>query len=94
MLGTAGTSSRYNAMAEEALDREINTVEHALGESGPAGQAELEQAVHGHGWGPGRFDNALREAVEEGRVRRVFPGRYALANGDSRPPRPAATSRR
>jgi MFS family permease len=87
MLGTAGTSSRYAAMGEEDLDREIESLERALGESGSTDQAELERAVQGERWGPGRFDGALREAVEEGRARRVSRRRYAPSRGNRRPSR-------
>jgi hypothetical protein len=87
MLGTAGTSSRYAAMAEEDLDGEIESLERALGERGSIEQAELERAVQGERWGPGRFDGALREAVEEGRARRVSRRRYAPSRGNRRPSR-------
>ncbi|OLE35060.1 MAG: MFS transporter [Actinobacteria bacterium 13_1_20CM_3_68_9] len=92
MLGTAGTSSRYAAMAEEDLDREIESLERALGESGSVEQAELERAVQGERWGPGRFGGALQEAVEEGRARRVSHGRYAPARGAGRASREATPS--
>jgi MFS family permease len=92
MLGTAGTSSRYAAMAEEDLDREIESLERALEERGSTEQAELERAVQGEGWGPGRFDGALREAVDEGRARRVSHRRYAPARGHDRPSREATPS--
>jgi MFS family permease len=82
MLGTAGTTSRYNAMAEEDLDREIESLDHALHERGPANEHELEVFVHGEFWGPGRFEDALREAIEEGRIRRLSRHRYAPANGN------------
>ena len=82
MLGTAGTTSRYNAMAEEDLDREIESLDHALHERGPTNEHELEVFVHGEFWGPGRFEDALREAIEEGRIRRVARHRYAPANGN------------
>ena len=80
MLGTAGTTSRYNAMAEEDLDREIESLDHALHERGPANVHELEVFVRGEFWGPGRFDDALREAIEEGRIRRLSRRRYATTN--------------
>src|SRR4051794_10549252 len=82
MLGTAGTTSRYNAMAEEDLDREIESLDNALHERGPANEHELEVFVHGEFWGPGRFEDALREAIEEGRIRRLSRHRYAPANDD------------
>jgi MFS family permease len=91
MLGTAGTTSRYSAMAEQDLDREIEELDHALHEHGPADEAELVLAVHAAWWGPGRFDDALHAAIAEGRVRRVARHRYAPADtedGRTREPEP------
>jgi MFS family permease len=79
MLGTAGTTSRYTAMAERDTDREIQAVQQALDERGPLDEDELELAVHGAGWGPGRFHSALREAVDEGRAERLKRRRYGPA---------------
>jgi hypothetical protein len=69
-------------MAEEDLDREIESLDHALQEHGPANEHELEVFVHGEFWGPGRFDDALREAIEEGRIRRLSRHRYGPVNGN------------
>jgi MFS family permease len=82
MLGTAGTTSRYNAMADADLDREIESLDRALHEGGPAEVHQLEQAVHGGWWGPGRFEQALRAAIDEGRVARVSRGHYAPGDSD------------
>jgi MFS family permease len=77
MLGTAGTTSRYLAMAQEDLDREIESLERALVGRGTMERDDLDRVVHGARWGPGRFDGALRQAVWEGRARRVARRRYA-----------------
>jgi hypothetical protein len=70
MIGTSSTASRLAAMARENLDREIEMIARALEEHGPLERDELKRLVGGRYWGPGRFRNALRAAVEEGRARR------------------------
>ncbi|MEU0967041.1 MFS transporter [Streptomyces sp. NPDC005917] len=84
MVGTAGTASRTSAMAEHHLDSEIEQVTHALRQTGPTSREQLERAVDGRSWGPGRFRRALREAVRESRVRRLPNGLYAPADGPDR----------
>jgi uncharacterized protein YcaQ len=76
MIGTAGPSSRFEAMAEEDLDREIEAIAVVIAERGPIGVDELRGGLAADGWGPGRFRTALREAVEEGRATRVGEERY------------------
>jgi MFS family permease len=78
MIGTAGTTSRHRAMADLALDREIEAIARALGEFGATYGDHLEQRVGGRGWGPRRFRRALRDAVAEGRVRRREDDRYEV----------------
>jgi MFS family permease len=78
MLGTAGTASRYAAMADLDLDREIEMLLRALEELGPIAGDDLAARVGARGWGPGRFRAALREAVDEGRATRQKDRRYAL----------------
>jgi MFS family permease len=58
-------------------DREIEIIVRALNESGGTSRKELARTVGGRHWGPGRFQGALREAVAEGRVRRVRNDQYA-----------------
>jgi MFS family permease len=77
MHGTAGTASRYAAQADRELDAEIELIYTALDEHGQCMRAELSRAVGGPSWGPGRFRAALREAVDEGRVRQVSRDSYA-----------------
>jgi len=58
-------------------DREIEIIVRALNERGDSSRKELARTVGGRYWGPGRFQGALREAVAEGRVRRVRNDQYA-----------------
>jgi MFS family permease len=78
MIGTAGTTSRHRAMADLALDREIEDIARALDELGATYGDHLAQRVGGRGWGPRRFRGALRDAVGEGRVRRREDDRYEV----------------
>jgi MFS family permease len=61
------------------LDREITIIERALEDRGSANRRELARRVGARYWGPGRFRSALREAVEEGAIKRVRGGEYAPA---------------
>ncbi|MGW0148023.1 MFS transporter [Streptomyces sp. NPDC003333] len=85
MAGTAGTASRTSAMAERRLDEEVEQITHALRESGPTSRDQLEQAVDGRSWGPGRFRRALRESERESRAKSLGGGGYAPADGAGRP---------
>jgi MFS family permease len=75
--GMIGTASRWAPAADEDLDREIEIIGRALEERGAIRRDQLATAVGARYWGPGRFGNALREAVEEGRARRVSRTMYA-----------------
>jgi hypothetical protein len=85
MLGTAGTASRYEAMSDEDLDREIEALQRDLDEHGVTNRDELERRVGGQSWGPGRFRHALDEAVEEGRAERRKHRTYGPAIGHGPP---------
>jgi MFS family permease len=76
IVGTAGTSSRYAASAEQDLDAEIEAIANALREHGKTGGDQLGDLVGGEGWGPRRFQNALAAAVREGRARRLSGRSY------------------
>jgi MFS family permease len=76
-IGTAGTTSRWSAAAEEALDQEINRIGRAADRHGPMRRGVLAGHVGGRLWGPGRFSSALRQALDEGRVRRLNRLSYA-----------------
>jgi MFS family permease len=74
MLGTATSSRGYTA--EEDLDREIDVIARALEERGATERVELARLVGARYWGPGRFGAALREAVAEGRAKRISSRMY------------------
>jgi MFS family permease len=61
------------------LDSEVSIIENALREKGAANHRELSRRVGGRYWGPGRFGEALRQAVAEGRAKRLSRGEYAPA---------------
>jgi hypothetical protein len=62
---------------DEALEREVDAIERALDEHGQTDRRALSRLVGARYWGPGRFGAALREAVDEGRARRVSRSTYA-----------------
>jgi MFS family permease len=78
--GMVGTASRWSPTAEQDLDREIDEIARALDERGPTSREELAELVGARYWGPGRFRAALREAVDEGRARRLSRATYAPAH--------------
>ncbi len=63
-----------------ALDRETEIIGRALAEHGPTERRELANNVGARYWGPGRFSQALREALSEGVVRRTGRNTYELAD--------------
>jgi MFS family permease len=77
MLGSA--VSYPPATAERVLDSEIEGIGRAVDDAGTIDRDELARRVGAGRWGPGRFHNALREAVAEGRVRRLARNTYGAA---------------
>ena len=69
------------AASGEELEREVDAIARALDEHGATGRRDLARLVGARYWGPGRFGAALREAVEEGRVRRLSRTTYAPSSG-------------
>jgi hypothetical protein len=61
------------------LDSEVAIIEAALREQGSCSRRELRRRVGARYWGPGRFGDALREAVSEGRARPLPKGQFAPA---------------
>jgi MFS family permease len=59
------------------LDSEVAIIENALRERGSADRRELSRRVGGRYWGPGRFREALNEAVSQGRAKRLPRGEFA-----------------
>ncbi|MEV6793230.1 MFS transporter [Streptomyces sp. NPDC051320] len=85
LVGSMGKTSRSSAAAERALDEEIEKVVKILEKRGPTEREELEKAVEGKSWGPGRFRKALREAVRESRAEGRPDGVYVRAGQSSGP---------
>jgi MFS family permease len=77
--GMLGTSVRSRQPSQGVLDREIDAIVGALEDASPLRRDELARRVNARRWGPGRFANALHEAVSEGRIRRVGRTSYAAA---------------
>ena len=61
------------------LRTEVEIIERALNDRGGANRRELRVRVGARRWGPGRFNAALREAVVEGRAKRLRGGEYVPA---------------
>jgi MFS family permease len=80
-IGTAGTTSRWAAASDEAMDREVAEIERAVDDVGPTRQRALARSIGGRLWGPGRFRRALRQALHEGRVRRLSRDSYGPGRG-------------
>ncbi|MGN6255361.1 MAG: MFS transporter [Solirubrobacterales bacterium] len=80
-----GTLSSARAMSFSTprppvpLDTEVSIIENALRERGSANRRELSRRVGGRYWGPGRFGEALRQAVANGRAKRLGRDEYAPA---------------
>jgi MFS family permease len=76
MVGTAGAATRRAASSDENLDSEVDAIGRALAEHGPADRDQLARRVGAKRWGPCRFGVALRQAVVEGRVKRLSHSRF------------------
>jgi MFS family permease len=79
MIGSAGTTSRFDAIDELELDREVEAVVAVVEAHGETDEAELVRLAAARGWGPGRFRAATRTAVREGRLVRGPRHRYRPA---------------
>ncbi|HEY7950216.1 MAG TPA: MFS transporter [Solirubrobacterales bacterium] len=87
------TPSAGEVDSEADLDREIGIIQRALADHGSANRRELARRVGPRYWGPGRFRSALREAVEEGGVKRLRGGEYAPAQSVGGPSSSQPTER-
>jgi hypothetical protein len=65
------------------LEREISLIENLLREEGETSRKEISDKLGCKYWGPMRFRNAMREAVERGIIRKTSGNRYALAERES-----------
>jgi MFS family permease len=76
-----------SSLADPDLDNEIQAIQRALDEHGPTERRELARLVGARYWGPGVFSAALREALEEGDIRRpsrtTFAARASQADHES-----------
>ncbi len=77
VAGSRGMPLWSPSASQVDRDHEIEIIERALNEKGSANRKELARRVGGRYWGPGRFRGALREAVLEGRVKRLRHDQYA-----------------
>ena len=59
------------------LDSEVAMIDVALQEHGSCNRRELRRRVGARYWGPGRFGEALRQAVAEGRAKPLPKGQFA-----------------
>jgi hypothetical protein len=89
-IGSAGTTSRWAAASDEALDRELETIGRAVDRHGPMRRGALAGYVGGRLWGPRRFEHALAQAVEEGRVQRLSRDGYGPRGQSGAPERMAS----
>jgi MFS family permease len=76
-LSSARSMSVSGPHPDVPLDREVELIDLALHDHGAANRRELRQRVGARYWGPGRFQAALREAVDEGRAKRLPRGQFA-----------------
>jgi hypothetical protein len=74
-----GVSSIDHEENEWWLNREISLIQNLLQEEGEMARSEIGEKLGCKYWGPLRFRNALKEAVERGVVRKVGRSRYAAA---------------
>ncbi|MGH2974149.1 MAG: MFS transporter, partial [Solirubrobacterales bacterium] len=78
------------AEASAGIEREVEMIDRALQERGSANRRELRRRVGARYWGPGRFHAALREAVNEGRAKRLRGGEYAPSTRSAEDDAPSA----
>jgi MFS family permease len=69
------------------LDSEVALIAAALREHGSCSRRELRRRVGGRYWGPGRFGDAVRAAIAEGRAKPLPRGQIAPAGNDQPPQR-------
>ncbi len=72
-----GLSAGGGPYVEVPLEVEVAMIERALEEHGSANRRELRRRVDSRRWGPGRFNAALRQAIREGRAKRLPRGQVA-----------------
>jgi MFS family permease len=76
-----GASTYERGDDDRALDREIEVLARAVDEHGSISREELARIVGARYWGPGRFRQALREAVDDGSIRRTSATTFGPPSG-------------
>ena len=56
------------------VDAEVNDIARIVEERGVASRQRLMEMLHTNTWGPGRFQTAIRQALEQGRIKRIGRG--------------------
>lgn len=72
-----------SSLPEPNLDNEIEAIRRVLDAHGSTERSELARLVGARYWGPGVFGAALREALAEGRIRRLSRTTFAPGHSDS-----------
>jgi hypothetical protein len=70
------SSSRDTDDEHASLDREVAMLQRALDDRGEMQRNDLHRAVGGRYWGPGRFAEALREALRRRAIKNPARGRF------------------
>ena len=82
--GMLGTSLRTRTAPPTLLDREIDAIVSAVaGGDRPLSREEIARRVDARRWGPGRFQDALASALDEGRIARVGRSAFAPSSRES-----------
>jgi MFS family permease len=71
------------AQRPEWIDLEVDRIATVVQQAGETDLRSLATAVGARSWGPGRFRAAVREALDEGVIRRTGRGRFAPPPGRS-----------
>jgi MFS family permease len=82
--GMLGTAVHTRTSPPTLVDREVDAIAAAVEEAGPLSREEIGRRVGARRWGPGRFQNALLFALDEGRIERVGRGRFGPPGGGNR----------
>jgi MFS family permease len=81
--GMIGTAVHSRSASPAVLDREIDAIAAALEQHGPMSRDMLAARVGARRWGPGRFRNALEEALAERRAARISRTAYGPVRDDN-----------
>jgi hypothetical protein len=71
-----GISSVDQEENEWWLNREVSLIQNLLQEEGELDRSEIGERLGCKYWGPMRFRNALKEAVDRGAIRKLSRNRY------------------